>query len=224
MSGIKDIRFSNGRASLTVGHIPLPDEASMPTLLPLFLFVAASTLSPGGATSLATASGARFGLSRSLPLILGIATSLACIAAIAAIGLGNLIAEAPTLEWAVKVAGSAYLLWLAWRIARSGAPSHSTAQSEPLGFANAMALLLLNPKSWAMTVSAAATFSPLAAHPAGLAALLGLSFGIAAWLSLTLWCGLGVLLARWLRTPRHWQRFNLAMAALLVLSIVPTWS
>lgn len=200
----------------------------MPTLLPLFLFVAASTLSPGGATSLATASGARFGLSRSLPLILGIAFSLAFVATIAAFGLGNLIAQAPGLELAVKVAGSAYLLWLAWRIARSGAPSTGAGpgagSDEPLGFTNAIPLLLLNPKSWAMTVSAAAAFSPLATHPVGFAALLGVSFGLAACASLTLWCWLGVLLARLLRTSRHWRVFNLAMAALLVLSIIPTWS
>lgn len=194
------------------------------SLLPLFLFVAGSTLSPGGATSLATASGARFGLGRSLPLILGIALSLASVAAISAFGLGNLIAERPSLELAVKVLGSAYLLWLAWRIARSGSPSSSAELGQPLGFYKAIPLLLLNPKSWAMTVSAAAAFTPLAASPEVLALLLSVSFGIAAGVSLTVWCSLGVLLARLLRTHRHWRWFNLSMAALLVVSVVPTWT
>jgi threonine/homoserine/homoserine lactone efflux protein len=191
--------------------------------LPLFLFVAASTFSPGGATSLATASGARFGLGRSLPLIAGIAVSLAFVAAITAFGLVNLISQQPRLELAVKLLGSAYLLWLAWRIARSGAPTSSAPLGQPLGLVKTIPLLLLNPKSWAMTVSAAAAFTPVASSPGALAMLLGVSFGIAASVSLTLWCALGVLLARLLRTDRHWLWFNLLMAALLVLSIVPTW-
>lgn len=193
-------------------------------LLPLFLFVVASTFSPGGATSLATASGARFGLGRSLPLIFGIAASLAFVAAISAFGLGNLIAERPSLEIAIKLLGSGYLLWLAWRIARSGAAAMGAPLGQPLGLFKVIPLLLLNPKSWAMTVSAAAAFAPLAVSPGGLAVLLAASFGIAASVSLTLWCALGVLLARRLRTPRHWSAFNLCMATLLVLSIIATWT
>lgn len=195
----------------------------MAALTPLALFVIASTLSPGGATTLATASGARFGLARSLPLIMGIACALMVIAALAAVGLGELVAQRPVLEWAVKLAGSGYLLWLAWRIARSGAPASSAEVSQPLGMPKAMLLLISNPKSWAMAVSAAAAFAHLADSPVRLAALLGGAFGLSAWISLTLWCSLGVVLGRMLRTAAHWRGFNLLMAALLVLSIVPSW-
>lgn len=222
MPRIKYIRFSNPETIDTLPGIACLDRAPM-IFLPLFMFVVASTFSPGGATSLATASGARFGLGRSLPLIFGIAVSLAFVAAIAAFGLGNLIARRASLQVVVKSLGSGYLLWLAWRIARSGAPASGAQLGQPLGLFRAIPLLLLNPKSWAMAVSAAAAFTPLAGSPGALAVLLGLSFGIAASVSLTLWCALGVLLARMLRTPRHWRWFNLSMAALLVLSIIPTW-
>lgn len=223
MSGIKDIRFSNHTRTSSVAHIQLLDERPVTTLLPLFLFVAASTFSPGGATTLATASGARFGLTRSLPLILGIAAALMMIAALAALGLGELIAARPWLGLIVKILGSGYLLWLAWLIARSGAPMSRADVSQPLSLPKAMLLLCSNPKSWAMAVSAAATFSSLTSSASSLALLLGLSFGVAAWISLTLWCALGALLGRMLRTARHWRCFNLLMAALLVLSVIPTW-
>ena len=48
-------------------------------ILPLVLFVVVSTITPGGATTLATASGAQFGFRRSVPLIAGIAAGLASI-------------------------------------------------------------------------------------------------------------------------------------------------
>ncbi|MBB5446853.1 MULTISPECIES: LysE family translocator [unclassified Paraburkholderia] len=195
----------------------------MTSILPLLLFVAVATVTPGGATTLATASGARFGFVRSIPLMLGIAMGLALLAAVAALGLGGLLLTLPSLQTAVRTLGSAYLLWLAWRIARSGPPNASNGPVRPVSLVNGFLLLWLNPKGWAMTVGAAASFALLANNPNHLAMLLGAAFGVAACASLALWCALGVLLARLFRTPRHWRILNLAMGVLLAASLIPTW-
>ncbi|MGF6291873.1 LysE family translocator [Paraburkholderia youngii] len=195
----------------------------MTSILPLLLFVAVATATPGGATTLATASGARFGFVRSIPLMLGIALGLALLAALAALGLGGLLLALPSLQTAVKALGSAYLLWLAWRIARSGPPNAGNGPARPITLVNGFLLLWLNPKGWAMTVGAAASFALLANNPNRLAMLLGGAFGVAACASLALWCALGVLLARLFRTPRHWRLLNLAMGVLLAASVIPTW-
>lgn len=195
----------------------------MTTILPLLLFVVVATVTPGGATTLATASGARFGFIRSIPLMLGIALGLALLAAVAALGLGGLLLALPPLQTAVKTLGSAYLLLLAWRIARSGPPDAGSGPARPVTLVNGFLLLWLNPKSWAMTVGAAASFALFASNPNRLAMLLSAAFGVAACASLALWCALGVLLARLFRTPRHWRVLNLAMGTLLVASIIPTW-
>ncbi|PYE13184.1 LysE family translocator [Paraburkholderia silvatlantica] len=195
----------------------------MTSILPLLLFVVIATVTPGGATTLATASGARFGFARSIPLMLGIATGLALLAAVAGLGLGGLLLALPSLQTAVKAVGSAYLLWLAWRIARSGPPNAGNGPARPITLVNGFLLLWLNPKSWAMTVGAAASFALLASSPNRLALLLGAAFGLAACVSLALWCALGVLLARLFRTPRHWRILNLAMGVLLAASVIPAW-
>ena len=195
----------------------------MTSILPLLLFVAVATLTPGGATMLATASGGRFGFARSIPLMLGIALALASLAAVAALGLGSLLLAMPVLRTAVKALGSVYLLWLAWRIARNGPPDAGDGPARPVTLASGLLLLWLNPKSWAITVSAAASFALLASSPNRLALLLGAAFGLAACVSLALWCALGMLLARFLRTPLQWRIVNLAMGMLLAASIVPAW-
>ncbi len=84
-------------------------------------------------------------------------------------------------------------------------------------------LLWLNPKGWAMALGAAASFDALASGPLQLAVLLGLAFGLAAAVSLSLWCLAGLLLARLLRTERQWRVLNAMLGLLLVLSIVPMW-
>ena len=192
-------------------------------LLPLLLFVTVATLSPGGATALATASGAQFGLRRSVPLIVGIALGLASLAAAAAAGLAGLFLALPSFQMFLKAIGSTYLLWLAWKIGRGGRPDLESENAKPVTFASGVLLLWLNPKGWTMTLSAAASFAALATSPAKSAILLGACFGIAATLSLSIWCVAGLMLARVLRTDWHWRVTNAALGSLLVASIIPIW-
>lgn len=195
----------------------------MDSLAPLALFALVATITPGGATTLATASGARFGFRRSLPLMAGIAVGLGSLAAAAAAGLAGILLAVPALQTAMKVAGSAYLLWLAWKIAVAGRPDAATGPQNPTSFLGGALLLWLNPKGWAMAFGAAASFAMLATDPLRLGLLLGATFALAASLSLTLWCLAGLMLARLLRSDRQWRLVNAGLGLLLALSIVPMW-
>jgi threonine/homoserine/homoserine lactone efflux protein len=192
--------------------------------LSLVMFAIVATATPGAATVLASASGARFGFRRSIPAMAGCAFGLASIAATASAGLAALLQTAPALALAMKLAGSAYLLWLAWRIGRSGRPAARPDEADaPAGFFAGVLLLWLNPKGWTTSLGAAASFAALAAGPLGLALLLATTLGLAAALSLCLWCSVGQLLARALRTDRQWRIVNAGLGLLLALSIVPMW-
>jgi threonine/homoserine/homoserine lactone efflux protein len=191
--------------------------------LPLVLFVVSATLSPGGATTLATASGVQFGVRRSVPLLAGIAIGLASMAVAAAAGLGSALLALPTLRLAMRAAGSLYLVWLAWRIARSEPPHAGRSVGRPVGFAAAVWMLWHNPKAWAMTASAAASFAMLSDSPWRLGAVLGAAFGAGALLSLSLWCLGGSLLARRLSTPAQWRIVQTALGLLVAGSILPLW-
>ena len=191
-------------------------------MLPALLFVLVATLSPGGATTLATASGVQFGLRRSLPLLLGIAAGLTTLAVAASLGLAGVLLQVPHLELAVRVLGSAYLLRLAWTIGRNGAPGQTTL-AQPRRFGTGVLLLWLNPKAWAITLSAAGAFATSVDGPARLALLLGGAFAVGATLSQLLWCGIGGVLARLLSKPWHWRALNITLAVLVVASIVPIW-
>lgn len=190
---------------------------------PLAVFAVVSTITPGGATTLATASGAHFGFRRSVPLMAGIAAGLASMAAAASAGLAGLLLAQPSLQIAMKAIGSAYLIWLAWKIGRSGPPRLQATPAKPTSFIGGVWMLWYNPKGWAMTLGAAASFAALASGPVRLAALLGLVFGVAAAASLSLWCMAGQLLARLLRTDGQWRALNAVLGVLLAASVIPIW-
>jgi len=189
----------------------------------LAIFAVVSTITPGGATTLATASGAHFGFRRSMLLMAGIAAGLASMAALAAAGLAGVLLAKPSLQIAMKAIGSLYLIWLAWRISRSGPPHLRANIAKPTSFVGGAWMLWHNPKGWAMTLGAAASFAALADGPIRLAALLGLTFGVAAAASLAVWCMAGQLLARLLRTDRQWRALNAILGVVLVASIIPMW-
>jgi threonine/homoserine/homoserine lactone efflux protein len=191
--------------------------------LPLVVFTIVSTITPGGATTLATASGAHFGFWRSAPLIAGIALGLATMAAAAAAGLAGVLLNWPSLQLAMKAFGSAYLLWLAVRIARTGPPHAQTRFSRPITLAGGVWMLWHNPKGWAVTLGAAASFSVMASGPFHLAVILGLAFGAAATVSLAIWCMAGQILARVIRRDWQWRALNVTLGALLLGSIIPMW-
>ena len=131
----------------------------------------------------------------------------------------------------MKVIGSLYLLWLAWRIGKAGQPQsgeHMQANGEgqsssPIGFITGFALLLLNPKAWAMSFAAGASFVGLADNPILLALIIGGGFALAALTALTLWCLSGVLLAKILRTERQWRAVNITLGFYWWSRFVPLW-
>ncbi len=194
------------------------------TYFSFLLFVIVATATPGGATTLATASGVQFGLRRSVPLMLGMASGLTALSALAASGLAALLQTMPVLSLGMKMVGTAYLIWLAYQIGSSGRPNQTSGrQAAPVSFFGALALLAVNPKSWAMVLGAAASFASLTGDPFALALIMGLTFGLSGLLSLTLWCLGGVVLSNALHTDRHWRITNFSLGLLLALSILPMW-
>lgn len=190
----------------------------------LAAFALVSTASPGGATSLATTSGAQFGFLKSLPLIAGIAVALACLMAISGTGLSAALVAVPSLRLVMKVAGTVYLLWLALVVLRAGPPNKANiAHRKPIGAIGGAMLLVVNPKAWAMAVGVAGSFSSIAESPYVLAGIFAAVFAIAATLSLSLWTLTGSLVAELISKDWQWHLFNFVMTALLVASIVPFW-
>jgi threonine/homoserine/homoserine lactone efflux protein len=193
-------------------------------LLSLILFAMVMTFSPGPNNVLMATSGAQVGLRRSVPLGLGIVTGFVLVLVVSAAGLGSLLEAQPSIQTAMKAAGSLYLLWLAWKIAHSGQPDFSMPTGSTRGgFATGFINTMLNPKGWSVAISAAAGYAALVSSPLGFALLLATIFALLAVPNWLLWCGGGQFLTRLLRTNRSWQVANAVLGSMVIASVVPMW-
>ena len=69
---------------------------------------------------MATYSGINFGFRRTLPFIAGMAVGFFALVLLCSVGVGSLFVNHPSGARALKIVGSAYLLYLAFKIAACG--------------------------------------------------------------------------------------------------------
>lgn len=189
--------------------------------LALLAFAAATAFTPGPNNIMVTASGVNFGFTRTLPHIFGITLGFVVLLVGCAAGLGAVFAAYPPLQIVLKIAGAAYMLWLAWKIATAKpATDKDGTISRPISFWQAVLFQWVNPKAVVIALSAIAIYVRPERWFSDLALLL-MVFAIATILAVAAWTGFGVALRRLLTDPTYARIFNLVMAALLVVSIVP---
>ncbi len=185
-----------------------------------FLFSVAAAGTPGPSNTLLIAAGANVGVLRGLPCLLGVALGMGLMMFLVAFGLGSVILHHPAVLEVVKWCGAAVLGWLAWKIATAGRSGASTA-GPPVGFLGAAAFQWINPKSWLVCASAAATFLQDGASSAlAQSAAFGLTFVLASLPSCFPWLAFGAVMQRVLRSERSRRLFNGAMGALLAASVL----
>jgi len=190
--------------------------------LPLVSFAFVSSITPGPNNVMLSASGVAFGLRRTLPHLCGVAAGFALLLAVCAGGMGALIAGRPTVGLALKVFGTVYLLYLAWKMTRALAPRDAET-ARPLTFIEAVLFQFVNPKAWVMGITAAALFvRPIEPHWLAVASMCGV-FSVVNLPCIFSWALLGATLKRWLEQERWRRRFGVAVGGLTVYSVGALW-
>lgn len=195
-------------------------------LLALLAFCTAMSFSPGPNTTLSTALAANYGLRRALRFCLAVPTGWTLLMVACGLGLGALVTGVPALNWAIKVAGAAYMLWLAFKLAGAGQLTQIDAARLDVTFAQGVGLQFLNIKAWmlALTLTAGwvvnAAGQP-AANPGERLAIISAIMVVFAFTSNFMYALLGSLLRQWLSQGARLLWFNRALA--LVLAATAAW-
>ncbi|MCA0423069.1 MAG: LysE family translocator, partial [Proteobacteria bacterium] len=161
----------------------------------VFAFV--SSVTPGPNNVMLLASGVNFGFRRTIPHMAGINLGYSLMILLVALGIGGLLHAMPQAYFALKVASAVYMVWLAWKIAMAGRPKSDGGPSRPFTFLQAAAFQWINPKGWAMALSASAVYAQ-ADSPLRSGLVMAFVFWLMGLPCVILWAGAGVGLRRFL--------------------------
>ena len=194
---------------------------SLAFLAPATLYMLSMTLTPGPNNVMLTASGANYGYWRTLPHIFGIMIGCLVLFVGIALGLGLIFERYPIVQTLLKMLGSLYLLYLAWKIATAPPPDFNSQQdARPMTFMAAALFQFANPKAWVMGIALMAGFLP-EDGPVLLNAVLLAGFAeLVALPCISLWAGFGTAIGRLLRTEHSWKIFNRVMGVLTASCVV----
>ncbi len=188
--------------------------------LSLVGFSIAMYITPGPNNVMVAASAANHGIGATLPHMLGIAAGFSVMLTLVCAGLGSALVSWPLLLPLFRWVGAAWLVVLAWQIA-SAPPPGEGGRGRVLGFFGAAAFQWINPKAWLIAAAAAGEYlspdRPLAVQLARIFVV----FLLVGMPCLLVWALLGSGAARLLHSPARLRAFNVAMALLLVASLIP---
>ena len=185
--------------------------------LAVFAFV--TSITPGPNNLMLMASGANFGFRRTIPHMLGVGVGFTLMIVLVGLGLARIFEAAPISQIVLKVVSVVYMLWLAWRIAKAAGPGDGSRTGRPFSFLQAAAFQWVNPKAWAMALTAVTVYAPSETVLSIL--LVAFIFGAINLPSVGSWTLLGEKIRGLLERPARLRAFNATMAVLLVASLWP---
>ncbi len=185
-------------------------------LLALAILAFVGCFTPGPNNMIATVTGANHGFRAALPHVFGVPFGFSSMLIAGAAGVAALLLTYPVVAALLKWAGIAYLLFIAWQLARP----HVTGKDlnrpgmKPLSFWQSAAFQYANPKAWMLAAATAGSFMASNATIVRIVIIV-IVFSIAAMGSLVTWAWVGAALRNWLGVGSRMRIFNVAMGVLL---------
>ena len=184
-------------------------------------FAISMSFTPGPNNLMLANAGARFGFARTLPHQLGVVLGFAVMTLTVGFGVAGLIRAAPVLYTLMKYASLMFLVYLAWQIATAEKAKSAQAPPRPMSFLQGAAFQWINPKGWIIALSAMTAFTTRALDAWVQVLTITAVLAIVGAASTTTWAVFGLVISRYLTTPRRRTAFNWSMAALLIISVIP---
>ncbi|WP_417517954.1 LysE family translocator [Minwuia sp.] len=192
---------------------------SIDHLLALAAFALVTSITPGPNNLMLMASGANFGFRLTVPHMLGVALGFVFMLVIVGMGIAGIFTAYPRAYDVLTVLSVIYLVYLAWKIARAGEPAKAGATVRPMTFLQAALFQWVNPKAWAMALSAVTVYAP--SQDLSTIVMVGVIFGAINLPAVSSWTVLGQQMRRFLTNPVRLRTFNIVMALLLIATLYP---
>lgn len=177
-----------------------------------FSYVTVMSITPGPNNLMLATSGVNFGLRRTLPMIMGILVGCLVQTALAGLLLEILLQWMSAVRLPLTLLGCGYLLWLSWKIFRSGAPE-LREKARPMSLVGGALFQAVNPKAWLMATNVALMYSV----SSGILPVM-IGFAVMNLPCILVWAFMGDRLGKHLQVTWKLRLFNSIMALSLVMT------
>lgn len=185
------------------------------------LFAFASTITPGPNNIMSMSLGLQIGFKKTLVFNAGVLTGFSCVMLFCAFFCATLNYLVPQIMFPMMIAGTAYLIWLAWKIIRSTYNTKAIEPSQGQKFFSGLFLQFVNVKIFVYGIMAQQLFIlPYYQDPwvlaafAILLAIMGSSCNL-------IWSGFGSAFAHLFKS--YTKPINALLALSLVFCAVMIW-
>ncbi|WP_104398687.1 LysE family translocator [Vibrio penaeicida] len=194
-------------------------------ILSMVVFAFAGAATPGPVNIIAAASGAQYGLRKASVYVVGASVSYAIVVLLSGLTIGSLLITLPAFTFYLKLVGSAFLIYLAYKIA--------TASPEPLkatdigqhapGFGKGALTQVLNPKAWLYASSGVSLFvAGSSTEDLHLQLFVTISLVVCLF-GVGIWACFGQAIGQWLNSAQRQRVFNWTMGMLLTATVIGMW-
>ena len=190
-----------------------------PEILSITLFGIVAAYSPGPNNFVAFYSGFNFGVTKTIPHILGVTLGFTSLVLFLTIGLINIFKLFPIIQEIIKYLGTLFLIYLAYKIASSTA-SDEIKKDNPVKFIETFLFQYLNPKGVMVGIIVVSTYVELGENYLNYATQVVLLAFLFSSTSITLWTFIGKFLRKFATNEKFIKYFNYVMSGLLLLSII----
>mgnify|MGYP001314205363 FL=1 len=189
-----------------------------PEIISICLFWFVTAFTPGPNNIVASYSGFNFGITKTIPHILGVTLGFTALIISLIIGLINIFKLYPIIQEVLKYLGTLFLLYLAFKISFSNSDNNSNSEN-PVKFIETFLFQFLNPKGVIVGIIVVSTYVQLDENYMSYSLqiiILALLFSLT---SITSWTLVGKFLRKFATNEKFIKYFNYVMSILLLLSI-----
>jgi len=190
-----------------------------PQLVPLILFCCAAAFTPGPNNILGSYSGFNFGIKKSLPLILGVTFGYTSLLITLSAGLIIVFKNYPFLQDILKILGSLFLIYLAYKISFKNKLEIKEIKN-PVKFLNTFFFQYINPKGVIIAIICISTFVESGSNYLFHTMVVVIVSFIVSAASISSWCLLGKFLRRFATNKKFIQIFNYIMSFFLIVCVI----
>jgi threonine/homoserine/homoserine lactone efflux protein len=188
-------------------------------LISLLLFGIVASFSPGPNNIMTSYTAFNFGVKKTIPTMLGVIIGWTILVIFLQVGSVIVFQKLEILQKIIRVLGSIYLLFMAYKISFSSIKLKK-ASPKPVTFLNTFFFQFVNPKSIIIALAAIAMFINPQENFIRDSIILTTIFFFMAVGSQAAWCLMGKYLRKFATSDKFIKNFNYTMSFLLIVCVI----